>query len=679
VRAPALELGPIREAERLARDAFFRGLLPEPRVTVSEWADRNRVLGTRSSREPGPWRTSRFPYLREIMDCLSTTSPVRTLVFCKGSQIGGTEVGNNWIGYVVDHAPGPMMAVLPTGDVNTRKSRQTLDPLFEDTPALAAKVAPRRGRDPGNTTTLKVFPGGMLALATAGSAAQLRTMAIRYLFMDELDAWPPTVEGEGDPEDLALRGTATFTESGKVYKVSTPTIEGRSRIMAAFRQTDRRYFHVPCPHCGERQRIEWRRRNGRPALRWEMGEDEDRLAVAALLRERKREVWLECEHCERKIPESAKAQILEAGVWVPEDPSRGELVRGYHLSALYSPFGFYPWAASVAKHLEARDNPEKLRVWVNQDLGETFKETGDAPDWQLLYERREAYRPGVVPRGGVVLTCGVDVQGDRLEAEVVAWGPDFETWQVDYHVFPVNVETDEEPLREVELLLAREWPHADGGPPLRLGALMVDTGYASQTIYRWLRKYGRNRRVFGLRGRVGTGVPVGQPIPTDVTVGGRRIKRGTVYWPVDTGMLKAELYGWLHGRPPVEGGRFPVGYAHFPQRGPEYFQQLTAEVLIRRTLKSGRLVHDWEKKRERNEALDCRVYNRAAAYMLGIDRWTREDWAAARRVLASRTSPAPAAPPQTAPTQTPKPSAPKPERRPRSSGRYSRWRGPPTT
>lgn len=665
--APALEHALLEGSRRAFLEAFTSGLRPEPRITVSEWADRNRVLGTRSSRVAGPWRTDRFPYLREVMDCLSTTSPVQTLVLQKGSQVGGTEVGNNWIGYVVDHAPGPMMAVLATDDTNTRKSRQTLDPLFEDTPSLASKVHAAKSRNPGNTTTLKVFPGGILVLVSARSASDLRSMPVRWLFLDEIDAYPDSIEGEGDPEALAERGTRTFRLTSKTFKVSTPTIRNRSRIEAAFRQTDRRYYNVPCPHCGELQRITW------PRIRWEMGPDEDRLDVAALLEEGQREVWLECERCKRKIPESAKTAMLAAGVWIPEDPSRGERVRGYHLSALYSPFGFYPWASSVASHLKAKDNPERLRVWVNQDLGETWTETGDAPDWQVIYERREPFPSGIVPLGGRFLTAGVDVQGDRIEVEVMAWAPDLESWSVEYLVFPGEIGHDPAPFLELDRLLMRQWPHADGGEPLVLAGLGIDTGHATSTVYQWVHKFGRSARVFALKGRAGTSVMVGIPSPVEVHTAGKSIRRGVQVWPVDTGVIKEELYGFLGGRPPVFAGqRYPPGYCHFPQRGPEYFQQLTAETLKRVRTKTGRLTTEWTKTRERNEALDCRVYGRAVAHILGIDRLRPEDWDAVRRVLASRAPPeVPGITPDAPRAQQPPPEPP--NRRDRSA-RWQRGR-----
>lgn len=630
--APAAQLELVEGSRRAFREAFLRGIRPDPRITVSEWADAYRVLSSRSSAERGAWRTARTPYLREVMDCLSSTSPVERLVFMKGSQVGGTEVGNNWLGYIIDHCPGPTMVVMPTEGVQRRKSRQTLDPLLEDTPRLAEKVSARKSRDPGNTTLLKVFPGGMLVLASAMSAAELRTMAVRFLFLDEVDAFVEELPGEGDPVELAERGTHTF-HNRKVYLVSTPTVEGRSRIAREFAETDRRFFHVPCPRCAKVQRIVWSR------IRWDQKDGEDPTRVAIELREHQRAVWLECEECKGRIEEHEKETMLAAGVWIPEDPSLGERVRGYHLSALYSPHGMYSWRDSVARFLRCQGRPARLRVWVNQDLGETWKDKGDAPDWQRLFELRERYEIGRVPRGAVFLTCGVDVQQDRFEWEVIAWGPGLESWSVEYAVRPCDPKS-ESAWVELDRLLAREWAHEEG-PPSRLAGLGVDTGYESQRVYAWARRYGRSARVFCLKGRTGTHVPVGIPSAVDVEVGGRRIQRGVRLWPVDVGVLKEELYGNLGLRPPIEpGAPFPEGFAHFPQYGPDYFKGLTAENLVRRRIKgSGRTLLEWEKIRERNEPLDCRVYGRAVAYILGADRWSGQDWAAVRRLASAIPAP----------------------------------------
>src|ERR1041385_1615737 len=180
------------------------------------------------------------------MDCLSPSSPVERSIFMKGAQIGGTECGNNWIGDVIHQAPGPMMAVQPTVEMAKRNSKQRVDPLIEESEVLRTLVHDPRSRDSGNTVLSKEFPGGVLVMTGANSAVGLRSMAARYLFLDEIDGYPGDVDGEGDPINLALARTRTFARR-KVFLVSTPKITGMSRIEAAFDESDKRYFEVPCP------------------------------------------------------------------------------------------------------------------------------------------------------------------------------------------------------------------------------------------------------------------------------------------------------------------------------------------------------------------------------------------------------------------------------------------------
>src|SRR6478609_8064235 len=217
-------------AEEIYSQAAAEGALPDPLLTISQWADKYRTLSQRASSEPGRWRNERTPYLREIMDCLSPSSPTERTVFMKGAQIGGTECGNNWIGYVIHQAPGPMMAVQPTVEMAKRNSKQRIDPLIEESEVLRKLVQSPRSRDSGNTVLSKEFPGGVLVMTGANSAVGLRSMAARFLFLDEVDAYPGDVAGEGDPIALAEARARTFGWRRKAFLVSTPTIAGRSRI-----------------------------------------------------------------------------------------------------------------------------------------------------------------------------------------------------------------------------------------------------------------------------------------------------------------------------------------------------------------------------------------------------------------------------------------------------------------
>ena len=243
---------PYEKIKKVAK-TWRHALRPEPLLKVSNWADQYRMLSQKSAAEAGRWKTDRTPYLREIMDELSPSSPTQRIVFMKGAQIGGTECGNNWIGYVMHMAPGPMLSIAPTVELAKRQSKQRIDPMLDEMPILRDKVKPARARDSGNTILSKDFIGGVLVLTGANSAVGLRSMPARYLFMDEVDGYPGDVDGEGDPILLAERRSATFKRRRKVFMVSTPTTKGLSRIQREFEGSDQRFYHVPCPDCGHLQ------------------------------------------------------------------------------------------------------------------------------------------------------------------------------------------------------------------------------------------------------------------------------------------------------------------------------------------------------------------------------------------------------------------------------------------
>lgn len=600
------------------------GLTPESFLAVSQWADRYRMLSSKSAAEPGRWRTSRTPYLQEIMDNLSPHSPVQRIVFMKGAQIGGTECGNNWIGYVIHMAPGPMMAVAPTVELAKRNSKQRIDPQIDETPELRELVKPARARDSGNTILSKEFRGGILVMTGANSAVGLRSMPARYLFMDEVDGYPGDVEGEGDPILLAERRSATFQKRRKIFLVSTPTTKGISRIQREFDGSDQRYFHVPCPHCDHFQPLRFTQ------LRWHEGNA--RCAQYA------------CEECGALIDEHHKTQMLSRGRWVASAETDGRTI-GYHLSSLYSPVGWFSWGDAAEMFENAQANPELMKGFVNTVLGEPYEEEYEAPEWRRLHERRESYPMGVVPEGGLFLTAGADVQKDRIECEVVAWGRNKESWSVDYHVLMGDTAMPEV-WEKLEALLRRDWQHAGGGTlPIRV--LAVDSGYATQDVYAWVKTHPQAswggagarastpRTVVAVKGRDTETALILSVSKADV--GSKR--RGLRVWNVSGPVAKMELYRWLKlDRPTKEDEPFPPGTCHFPEYAEEYFKQLTAEKRVIK-LHKGFPRASWQKDPTRNnEALDCRVYARTAASLYGIDRFSERQWQQLEAVLGKQRS-----------------------------------------
>lgn len=587
---------------------------PDPRMNVSEWADTHRHLSQNASGEPGPWRTERTPYLREIMDCLSPSSPVEKVVFMKGAQIGGTEAGNNWIGYVIHHAPGPMLAVQPTVEMAKRWSKQRVAGLIDSTPVLRERVKEARSRDSGNTVQSKEFPGGILVMTGANSAVGLRSMPVRYLFLDEVDAYDFDVDGEGDPVSLASQRTITFGNR-KIFLVSTPTIQGFSRIELEYEASDRRRWWVPCPECGEHQVLDEKR------LQW----PKDKPLEAAYY----------CEHCGVAIPSHRKAWMNSRGIWRADNPASA--IAGFWLSGLNSPW--LTWAQIAERKAAAKDDAA-MKVYVNTIEARTWADSGEAPEWQRLYDRREDYPIGIVPKGGVFLTAGVDVQKDRLEVEIVAWGHERESWSVDYRVFSGDPNR-EEVWKNIDDLLEETFPDAEG-VDLPIYRLAVDTGYATPAVYAWVRKK-QSDRIIPVKGTNKTSAPLGAVSHEDVTVQGKRKRRGFMVWPVGTSFCKSELYGFLRKDKPTDeqleaGEPYPSGYCHYPKYPEEFFKQLTAERLVTVKDKRGFAYREWRKLRERNEVLDCRVYARAAASSVGIDRFTDKAWEKMERIMGKSLS-----------------------------------------
>jgi phage terminase large subunit GpA-like protein len=550
--------------------------------------------------------------MRESMDALSPGHRAQRIVFMKAAQVGATEAGNNWIGFAIHQAPGPMLAVQPTVELAKRNSRQRIDPLIEESAALRERVKLARSRDAGNTMLSKEFAGGILIMTGANSAVGLRSTPARYIFLDEVDAYPASADEEGDPVSLAEARSLTFAHRRKVLLVSTPTIRGVSRIEREYEASDQRRFFVPCPHCDHRQWLKFER------LRWEKGKPES--AAYA------------CEGCETPIAEHHKTAMLEAGAWQATAEAADPHTVGYHLSALYSPVGWLGWERIARAWEAAQGSDEAMRAFRTTILGETWMETGDAPDWQRLADRREAWKPGTVPAGGLFLTAGADVQKDRIEVDVWAWGRGLESWLVD-HLVLEGGPGDAGCWRALTDLLGRTWMHA-GGTPMTLARLAIDTGFETPAVYGWARQVGfaQVAPVKGVEG-FNRARPVTGPTYVDATVAGKRLRRGARLWTVAVSTFKAETYRFLRlDRPTREeieaGTTLPPGTVHLPNWADgEWLKQLTAEQLVTVRNRRGFARLEWQKMRERNEALDLRVYARAAAWIVGADRWSEARWA----------------------------------------------------
>lgn len=603
---------------------------PPPRLTLSQWADEHYRMSAESSAEPGRWHT--LPYQREIMDAF--TDPRVTYVsVMKSARVGWTLMLNAFIGFNLHQTPCPILVVQPTVDDAKGYSKESIAPMLRDCPVLAQIVfedAEENGpRDSGNTILHKKFPGGVLSLVGANSGTGFRRVSRQVVLFDEVDAYPPSAGSDGDPIKLGIK-RSEFYWNRKIGAGSTPLTEGASRIAELFEAGDQRRYFVPCPHCGHMAPLVFREptKEGDVAghtMTWPEGEPE--------------KACFSCQANGCAIEEQDKRTMIERGEWRAAKPFEGHA--SFHIWAAYSYSPNASWAQIAKEFLDAKGKPEQLKTFVNTALGETWRERGEAPDWERLYGRREHYGIGIVPEEAIVVTAGVDVQKDRFVYEVVAWGAGKESWSIDIGVIPGDP-AKEADWAGVDDLLARTYETTDGS---RIGIrrLGVDSGYNTNAVYSWARRHSADK-VLATKGVSTAKTLVGSPTPVDVTVRGKRIARGCKVWPIGVDVAKAELYGWLHLAQPADGEEFTSGYCHFPEHEPEFFKQLTAEQLVPHVDRKGFVHHEWEKIPGReNHWLDTRVIARAVAYTLGLDRMK---------------PPARPAPPSAAPAPESEPTAP---------------------
>ena len=615
-------------------EAWAAAWEPRKRLSVADWADQHRRLSNKGSSEPGPWRTSRVPFIREVMECLSPHHPARRIVFMKSSQVAGTEAGLNWVGFTIHHSPAPMLVVLPTIEVGEKWSKQRLASMLEETPVLSRIIAPARSRDSGNTTMMKEFPGGILIIAGANSAASLRSMPAKYLLCDEVDGFPASADDEGDPVKLAERRTATFPRK-KIFLVSTPTIKSLSRINKEWLLSDQRHYYVPCPECGTFQVLKWE--NLRPTD------------------EHKAQAWYACEAAGCVIEEHHKTDMLAAGEWRPHNPDSD--IVGFHIWAAYTPTGLGDsWTQMMQEWARIKGNPEQVKVFVNTYRGECFDDPTEKLDWEVIRSRGEAYPLRHVPAGCLILTAGVDVQGSRLAVQIVGWGINGQVWPgIDWIELPGDPTKDEvwQSLRE---LLTK--PIVNGwGISLKITATVIDTNYLTDYVLRFVRA-NQHLNIFAGHGSKQQGKQaISSAAQQDRNSKGKAKKHGVRDWVIGADGIKHTVFLWLQ-----EDGKTTHAHerrVHFSAELPEsYFVGLCSE-----TYDPHKKL--WVRTVRLNEPLDTLVYAIAAARhpKVRLHLMKETDWQRFQSVIEPPTGdlfnqapaaeqPAPAAAPPAAPTPT---------------------------
>ncbi len=526
----------------------------------------------------------------------------------KCSRIGYTKLINHVIGFHIEHDPCSLLVVQPTVEDGAGYSKEEIAPMLRDTPCLDKLVSDPRSRDSSNTIMTKAYPGGVLHVVGANSPRGFRRITVRKVLFDEVDGYPASAGTEGDQIKLGEK-RAEDAWNRQFIIGSTPTIKGFSKVERSFESSDKRFYHVPCPHCKKKQKLEFKN------LIWPKGEPKKAHFV--------------CTHCNKDIDESKKYWMLEHGEWIAEKPFDGHA--GFHIWAAYSLQPNASWGQIATDFLEAKDDPLTLQVFVNTSLAETFEQASIDVDEDSLYARRENYEK--LPDKNLVITCGVDVQADRLELEAKGWGIGEESHGVEYKIIYGDT-TQIEVWNDLEDYLDQTYETEDGRL-LHIACTMVDSGYNTDYVYDFvLRK--SLRRVYATKGVGGEGRPIiGKPT--------KQRKKNVKLYPIGVDQAKTVIYTRLAKE------KVGNGYYHFPlEYDKEFFEQLTAEKLVTK-FERGVSRRVWLKKRPRNEALDINVLNYAALKLLDPN-WkaliknihVKEEKEVARKKAATKKTPDPA-------------------------------------
>ena len=571
---------------------------PPEQLTVSEWADKYRRLSTENSAEPGRWKTSRTPYLKEIMDAF-TDPAIHRIAVAASSQVGKTEMEMNMVGYVIDNDPGPMMFIMPNIKPNAEEfSKRRLSPMFRDTPNLRRKVADVKSRNGNNTIFTKSYPGGLLTITGANSPANLASTPCRYVFGDERDRWTKSAGTEGDPWGLVEARTNTFYNY-KMVEVSTPTIKNASVIEKSFLLGTQEYWSVECPHCHEYGFPQWNNIRFTPHAKRVEGTKQ--WAVE--------DIYYACPECgcastEQEIRKAPKKWIAKN----PEAYKKG--FRSFWINGFCSPW--LSWERIILKYLDAKDDPEKLQTVYNTLLGELWEDRGDLEDEDDMLARREEYE-AELPEGVLCLTCGVDTQDNRLEYEVVGYGFGEENWGIE-RGFIMGDPVEDEVWIKLDSVIDKVY-RFQSGKGLKISVTFVDSGgNKTQNVYEQCSKR-LDKRVFAIKGKGGEGIPYTRPAGTTNIVKENKIIGKVWLYIIGTDAGKAHIMSGLKIK--EKGPR--KRYSHFPlnpDKGYDknYFKGLLSEKL---TVGSN---GKWSWKpipgHKRNEPLDCRNYANAAFVVL---------------------------------------------------------------
>lgn len=557
----------------------MRQLQPPENLTVSEWAEKYRMLDSKTSAMPGPWRNEKTPYLREIMDEFINYD-TEEIIFCKPSQVGGTEAMQNMLGYVIQQDPSPTLIVYPTDTLAESISKNRLEPMIRASKPL------RKLYNENESSKLELqFEGMYLSLNGANSPSALASKAIKYLFLDEVDKYPGASKKEADPIRLARERTKTFTNQRKIYMTSTPTLQTGHIWQALMGADIEKHYFVPCPHCGEY--IELKFSN----LRFPDGEDLDNSERADMA------VYV-CQECGCKITDQDRDNMIRYGEWreVRRNTKASKKV-AFWINTLYSPF--VRFSEIVKEFLDSKDNPDLLQNFVNSWLAEPWEDTKLKTDADMVMERQTDLPQLVVPSWARYLTAGVDVQETCLYWTIRAWGP-YITSQNIAHGQALSFQDIENTMNTPYL--------TESGEQVIVSLCLIDSGYDADSTYDFCAT--NSEWAMPVKG-------ASNPMMSHFKTS-KINKVDSKAYGMNLVLVDGDKYkDMIASRMRKDNGK--GAWMVYEGCDREYAEQVTSEHKVNE--KSGsRVVQRWRPKHSHidNHYLDCEVYSLAAADILGV-------------------------------------------------------------
>ncbi|MGP1276012.1 MAG: terminase gpA endonuclease subunit [Caulobacterales bacterium] len=634
--------------------AAIDALRPDPPVNLLNWTIAHRIFPD-DSPQPGAYRPETAPYLNEVLEACSPEGEAEEITVIKCAQSGGSVVAESFIAAVGSEVGGAGMIVHPTVKAAKDWNEEKFEPMAASTPRLSTDgpggVIPRQAREMGGSKgdRIRFRDRGFFKLAGSNSAASLRQSSIRFIVLDDLDAFAADADGEGDPERLAFQRSKTFRKQGtaRTVKVSTPLIAGASRIQRNYERSDMRRYYLRCLGCAALVDWDWEDMQG--------------------VEDAPDNPWVACPSCGEIHHQPQRRAMIADGMWIPTaalpapdgqpvkppkaiEPGDVDHWRNRDMGALKRRRGYWitgfinvftSWSALARGWLDAKGDPDAEKVFLNTDVGHAYAVNTKTPEWESLAARKSAeFRRGEGHAGALVFILSVDVQRDGLYWRINGYARGVQQFSLDWDFLPGETAIANKGawlgLRKI----------ADGGAPLAGGGrwpfdgIVVDTNYNTDAAKDFVARY---PNAIGINGAAGWGKPVIYRVEETALKQSGKKKRfgGQKVWHVGTFTVKNTLIASYRNTVagPDETG-LPTGYQHWPyDADDDFFKQLTSEYVDESKNRHGRITKEW-KARGANHYFDCDVYAYAMLVHLRMrdgsrGHWEEADWAEREAALAA--------------------------------------------